>query len=99
MKMQFKISLILLFLCNSIYATSPELCLKDDDCVKVTKDCCPCSSMGQNKAILKSQKQAYEKQKISKCADMACLEAISTHWTCVNSKPVCTAGKCELKKL
>jgi hypothetical protein len=74
---------------------STDDCKTDRDCVLVPDDCCPCSAGGKQHAIPKKQKDAYEKDRKKRCADTACVEAVSTDPSC-SQQPFCGAGICEL---
>jgi hypothetical protein len=70
-------------------------CKKDNDCVLVPDDCCPCSQGGAQRAIPKKDKDTYEKDRKKRCAETACTEMVSTDPSC-SQAPICGAGICEL---
>lgn len=74
---------------------STDECKKDEDCVLVADDCCPCAQGGKQRAIPKKQKDGYEKDRKKRCADTACTDMMSTDPSC-SQKPFCGAGICEL---
>jgi hypothetical protein len=81
------------------HAKSPDAgsadCKKDEDCVAVVDDCCPCSQGGKQRAIPKKGKAAYEKDRHKRCEGTACTEVMSQDPSC-EQKPFCAAGICEL---
>jgi hypothetical protein len=70
-------------------------CKVDADCVAVPDDCCSCNEGGKQRAILKKDQAAYEKDRKKRCAETMCTEVMSQDPTC-SQKPYCLAGICEL---
>ena len=67
-------------------------CVRDDDCILVSRDCCPCISGGMYIAIHKSQKDLHDSALIQKCSEYVMCPAHyvygCTEWEarCVNTK-------------
>jgi hypothetical protein len=74
---------------------APTECKVDADCVAVADDCCSCNEGGKQRAILKKDQAAYEKDRKKRCAETACIEVMSQDPSC-SQKPFCGAGICEL---
>lgn len=70
-------------------------CKVDSDCVAVPDDCCSCNEGGKQRAILKKDQAAYEKDRKKRCAETMCTEVMSQDPSC-SQKPFCGAGICEL---
>jgi hypothetical protein len=74
---------------------APSECKVDADCVAVPDDCCSCNEGGKQRAILKKDRAAYEKDRKKRCAETMCTEVMSQDPSC-SQKPFCGAGICEL---
>jgi hypothetical protein len=74
---------------------APTECKVDADCVVVPDDCCSCNEGGKQRAILKKDQAAYEKDRKKRCAETMCTEVMSQDPSC-SQKPFCGAGICEL---
>jgi hypothetical protein len=70
-------------------------CKVDSDCVAVPDDCCSCNEGGKQRAILRKDQAAYEKDRKKRCAETMCTEVMSQDPSC-SQKPFCGAGICEL---
>lgn len=73
-------------------------CVKDGDCIIVTDGCCGCSEMGRRTAINFRYASYWQNKMNASCKDILCAQAFSSDWTCVNAKPKCAAGVCQLVK-
>jgi hypothetical protein len=72
-----------------------EECKKDTECTLVPDDCCACNEGGAQRAIPKKQREAYEKERLKRCAGTMCAQMISQHKTC-SQLAFCGAGQCKL---
>lgn len=74
---------------------APTECKVDADCVAVPDDCCSCNEGGKQRAILKKDQAAYEKDRKKRCTETMCPQVMSQDPSC-SQKPFCGAGICEL---
>ena len=65
-------------------------CLFDEQCDKVQVSCCPCSSGGEEKCVLKSKINEYELN-LSECPDNLICPAV---FNCEIDDCICDDGKC-----
>lgn len=83
--------------------TLPEItasirtCNTAADCVRVKADCCGCTSGGQAAALNKKYESDWKKTLDVKCQNVACIAAISNHWSCF-ADIKCIKNKCTLVK-
>ena len=72
-------------------------CVQDEDCVLVSRDCCPCNSGGTYIAIYKSEKISYENELKNRCVG----HTICTAWYRCNEwedKARCINSQCSAIK-
>ena len=75
--------------------SSLRTCRNDDECVRVSADCCGCSAGGQALALNEESVAAWEATLKTKCGPTTCLAVMSDHWTC-SAEPKCIKNKCTL---
>jgi len=76
-------------------AASAVQCKKDQDCVAVPDDCCPCTQGGRMRALPRKEKASYEKGRKKECQGIMCTEVMSQDPSC-SQTPVCDAGVCKM---
>jgi hypothetical protein len=72
-----------------------EECKKDTDCALVPDDCCACNEGGAQRAITRKHREAYEKERMKRCAGTMCAQMISQDKSC-SQLAFCGAGQCKL---
>lgn len=70
-------------------------CKFDRECIKVSGDCCGCSSGGTSTTINRAYYNYWNNKSKEKCKGIACIAVISKHWTCF-AEPKCIGNKCNL---
>jgi hypothetical protein len=70
-------------------------CAKDSDCVAVPDGCCACSQGGKQRSIPAREKDAHERARGKRCADVLCTQMISNDASCAQA-PICAASRCQL---
>jgi len=81
--------------------TLPEItasirtCNTAADCVRVKADCCGCTMSGQAAALNRKYEPDWQSTLKQKCVNIACLQALSSHWTCF-ADIKCVKNKCTL---
>lgn len=77
-------------------AAAPAVqCKKDQECVAVPDDCCPCTQGGRMRALPRKEKASYEKGRKKECQGIMCTEVMSQDPSC-SQTPVCEEGVCKM---
>lgn len=71
-------------------------CVKNDDCVVLTKGCCGCRNGGAVMAVSRMHAQAIENEQRQECAGKVCMQVISNDASC-GKEAACENGVCVLK--
>ncbi|MEK6839619.1 MAG: hypothetical protein AABX72_01650 [Nanoarchaeota archaeon] len=83
--------------------TLPEMtasirtCNTAADCVRVKADCCGCTMGGEAATLNKEYRSDWEKTLNVKCEGVACIAAMSNHWSCF-ADIKCVKNKCTLAR-
>lgn len=72
-------------------------CEQDNECMRISKDCCGCSSMGLDTTINRKYEDYWKTKLDYECPIHACLTAFNNHWTCY-AQIECINNNCEFVK-
>lgn len=84
-------------LCDSsktVFVPCPQACARDEDCVRVSSDCCPCELGGPETAVAASNLSEYNAERDRRCANVD--PQCPGYDACTDRPAQCQGGVCLL---